>query len=258
MKFAIQAIFIILYVNFLSPARTFAQTTFSLTPQTELAIAYRMSHLSLIDELISQQQYSGRLMGGEVNWIMTNERRISQLGIGYVKGSRIKNFTVPAEVQQILFYFHWLNKITDLRLFAKTGNIFIGPSLQAFFHHRQQDIGNTPLESSDLGVASLNFYSCIHLGLTNTILFIGDLQVAVLAIAGKTDRSLPGEKRSRRVKLLTGFSATHIGSKVAVHWKVHSNLAFQLAYLFNLRRITPWDYFRSLSDHLSVQVGINF
>jgi len=258
MKFAIRSILIILFVNFLYPANIFSQSVFSLNPQTELTIAYRISHLSLIDELISPQQYSGGLTGGEFNWITTDKSRITQLGLIYAKGSRIKNFNVVAEVQQILFYYHWLYKVTDFQLLAKAGSVFSGPSMQVFFHNRQQDIGNTPLESSHVGLASLNFYSRIHLRVTAAVFLITDLQVAVLSIAGKTERSLPGEERSRDVKLLTGFTAAHIESKLGVRWRVHHHLALQLAYTFNWRRITPWDYFRSLSDNLSVQLGINF
>jgi len=258
MKFAIRSILIILFVNFLPPANIFSQSAFSLNPQTELAIAYRISHLSLIDELISEQQYSGELTGGEFNWITTNESRITQLGLVYAKGSQIKNFNIAAEVQQISFYYHKLYKVTDFQLFAKSGSVFIGPSLQVFFHNRQQDIGNTPLESSHVGLASLNFYSRIHIRVTAAVFLITDLQVTVLSIAGKTERSLPGEERSGNVKFLTGLAATHIESKLGVRWMMQRHLAFQLAYTFNWRRIIPWDYFRSLSDNLSIQLGINF
>ena len=226
--------------------------------QNNVAFSYRVGHLSLIDELISGWQYSGRISGGEILWCTGNSSHITQLGFIYERGNQIKNFNVTARVQNFTLYYNYLLLSARFPLFAKQFTVYLGPSTQIFQHTRKQDIGNTPLETSSLGLVSINLYNHIVIKLSSTLHLAGDFRLALLSFTGKTTDSLPGEEEPSSPQLLTAFSATDFYSLFSFQWMVHKHVALHLEYSFNLKRITPWDYFRLLTDNLSIKLGVRF
>ncbi|RKY87441.1 hypothetical protein DRQ09_04505 [candidate division KSB1 bacterium] len=233
----------------------------SVKPQSKqngVYISYQIGHLSLIDELISNQQYCGSLSGWEIKWIAGDSSQITQLGFNYILGKRIKNFSVEAEVQNFTLYYDWLLKSDIFRIFSKECTFYSGPSVLIFLHTRRQDIGNTPLEKSNLGSISINIYNRIAFRITPAFCLMSDFRLSLFSFTGKTVDTVPGEQEPSNLKVLSGFSAVDLYSIVSFRWFLQKYFSLTFEYFFNLKQVSVWDYYRSLTDNISLKLGIWF
>ncbi|NOX89810.1 MAG: hypothetical protein GXO77_12365 [Calditrichaeota bacterium] len=248
----------IIIISIIFSVKIFPQNVQSQVKQNGVDIAYRFSHLSLIDELISRRQYSGSVSGWEIKWITGNTSPITHVGFIYEQGDQIKNFSVTARVRNFTLYYNCLFLSARFRLFSKQCAVYFGPSMLIFYHQRKQDIGKTLPESSSLGLASINLYNRMALKLSSVLYLKGDFRLAILSFTGKTTDPLQGEEEPPNPRLLTALSVTDFYSIFSLQWMVYKNFALHLEYSFNMKRVTSWDYFRSLTDILSIKIGVRF
>ncbi len=251
-------VFCIIFLCVTFSPEVFPQPVETQAGQKSLDISFLFGHYALIDEIISGRQYSGNLSGWAINWTTGSESRQFRLGFSYARGNRIRNYNVVAEVQNFTLSTDWLFRTAPIRLLSRKGAIYLGPSLLLFYHNREQMIAQTPLESSALGMASLNLSGRAAFRIISSLNFSSDFRVAVLSFTGKTTESIPGEEKASNLRLLSGFSAADVFLRLSMEWTATRSLALGFSYSFDWKRTTAWDYYRSLADIFTVKAGIRF
>lgn len=216
--------------------------------------AYTTGHLSLIDEFISQHQYSGDLAGWDLRWVTDDSSRITHRGLTYLRGNRIRNYTIAAHIQDFSLYSDWLFQSAQFRFFSRECTVYLGPALLMYLHSREQEIGDTPMQSSVLGMVSVNLYNRFAFRLMPALHFNTDFRLSVFSFTGKSSE----DQETSNPAVLSGLAATDFSAVFNIQWMINQSLVANVAYAFRWTRVPRWNYFRALTDGLSINLGIRF
>ena len=225
-------------------------STGSFMPFKGLSVQAGLGSYALRDEFISGEKYSGPLPVYILTWTDGAPARTSQMVFELRAGSGIKNHNVSASITEIAFTFDFRYPIGTFTLLSHDVSAYLGPSPDFFVHFRSQNIAKG-------GYAITRAYSLAMLGsagvtltlqssLNENLLADASFESNLLSIGGRFVN--PDDSDEPFVKLLTPFSGLRFKSEIGLRYQLSSRLHMKLSYLFELTRITAWDYFISGSD----------
>jgi len=227
---------------------------------SRLSIKGGIGHIVVKDEFISKEKYSGNSPYYIIDW--SNFRKTHGLDIAFeiLNSATLKNNNVSAQITEFSFNFSYLYSIGKAKLFNKNLYLLLGPTPELFLYFRNQNIargGNAIMDAySGAVLISLGMRFNLILSISRKIKIESYIRTGILSLGGKLID--PRDTKNSPVKLLTLFSGMRTLFELSLRYNILNNLSLSGGYIFNLARLTAWDYLISASDKLFISTTYSF
>lgn len=231
----------------LTPARVYPAGIFA---------KYGMGRYSVKDQYISSEKYSGWLPYYSFGWRRSHDRYVYRLELTYRYSDKIKNNNIPAEITQFELKQGFLYPLKKASLWKKDLYFWIGPSTDLFYFNNKPRIAVSGFDyaQSIAGLISLGFSAELIYPLTHHFQVESSLDLSVLSLGLRTVDLEEDDESS--AKLLTLFTGLNSSFNFGVRYFIIKKLSLNLAYRFELTRISAWEPLLSASNNLLI--GINY
>lgn len=248
-------IFLIAVVDCPSQDSTTHQTLFP----SGIGIQAGVGFLSVKDEHISSEKYSGVTPLFALSWSRFHETYGFRIGLRYQMSSAIKNYNVSAEVRQGALFLDEIYPVGGFDLFGKHVFAYLGPSSDFFLSNRKQNIAqntdaNPNVYQSTVWLFSLGARTELIAPIQTDLHMVGALQVGVLSLGGGNGNS----QNDTPITLLTVLAGMRGMAEIGLRYSPLSCLSMDIGYELEVTRIDSWNYFLAASDNVFASLCIQF
>jgi hypothetical protein len=223
-----------------------------------IAIEYGLGSYSVKDEYISKEKYSGTLPYYSLSWMQHHDRYVFRLDMTYRNSGEIENYNVSTTITQFTLRQGFLYSLKNISLLQKELHIWFGPSTEFYFFYNDQNIAVAGFDYAQ------SFASLFSLGLDlygiyplwNQLQLESSLNFTVLSLGLRLVDT--NEDEQSPVKLLTLFSGVNAGFDLGARYYFLHRLSVNLAYKFELTRISAWEPLLSASDNVIIGLTYSF
>ncbi|MBC8376881.1 MAG: hypothetical protein H8E26_12610 [FCB group bacterium] len=242
------------------PVYSFNQDSEYFYPPTGngIAIEYGIGKLSIRDEYISKEKYSGNIPYFRAAWSQIDKSEGYAIGLHHRNSSDIMNYNMRADITEFsLFFdkFHRNKRI--LKSFPKLLN-YLGPSLEFYTIFFDQKVAGNGLNASfsffsmfSLAANSRHYYS-----VADKLWVVGGVRASLISVGLRMVDFTGSDEEP--LGILHLFSASKVTTNVGLLYKISDNISARLAYKFQFLRLQEWDPILSASDNITVDLKYNF
>lgn len=219
--------------------------------------SWGLGPVSLQDEYISRETYSGSLPSFSVQWARFHERSGYRLGMELASSSDVWSHEVSTAITEFALDLDILYPSGSLSIGSRKAFFFLGPSAGISVLVNDQQIASHGLE------VALSFVSLFSLGIAGDVVLpisprlqaLGSFRAAVLS-AGLRMVDLMEDDEESPLKLLAAPSATRAVASLGLRYQALQWLWVGVGYQSRLYRVTPWNPLVSTRDHLTLNLGL--
>ena len=246
--------------SLVTPAYSFNQDSDYFYPPTVngVALEYGIGKLSIRDEYISKEKYSGKIPYFSVTWSQTDNSDGYALGLHHRHSSDIMNYNMRADITEFsLFFdkFHRNNRI--LKAFPKLLT-YLGPSLEFYTIFFDQKVAGNGLNASfsffsmfSLAANSMHYYH-----IADKLWVVGRVRVSLVSVGLRMVDFTGSDEEP--LGILHPLSALKVTTNVGLLYEVSENISARFVYKFQFLRLQEWDPILSASDNVTVDLKYNF
>ncbi len=221
-----------------------------------LAIHGGVGFLSLKDEYISSEVYSGEVSYFAASWSRQNETYGHRLWLEYEYTAALRNHNISTEITQLRLGVAFMYPIGKTNVLSKDVDVLFGPTSELFFHFRSENIANGGESIANAYSFALLFSGGVKLealcSLNESLQLHAKAQTSLLSLGGRTPSVVAaeeGEKTESPFKLLTVFAGFDASGEIGCDYKLYQSVLIAADYRFELTRISAWDFFISGNDN---------
>jgi hypothetical protein len=222
-----------------------------------LTIQGGIGYLSIRDEYISPERYSGTIPCFAVNWSKLHETYGYRLLLEYGHTSDLKNYDVSTEVTQFLLGLGFLYPIGKTRLFSREIDFFLGPTEELFMYMRHQGYSAYSEINAYAGLFSGGVRSEAFCFVVPRLQLRAALQTTLLSLGMKSTREPSGSKTTS-TKLLTPFGGFRLSGELQVVHRLGESLSAAVGYHFEMATISAWDFSITAEDEIIASISVDF
>jgi len=225
-----------------------------------ISVGYGLGLLSVKDEFISKEKYSGTLPYLNIEWVRFHDKNAYRLEFEQRSSTSISNNNISAKVQQFVFSQDFSYPANSFSLFSNAVYACLGPSVQVYYYSINYNFvtPGTFITPKTYGVLlSIGINTEFIYQLSPKLSIEGFLRSNVLSLAGKDvdseiydDELPPG--------LLTVFTATKLDFDLSARYYLVDKISVCLGYRFDLARINKWDSYIAASDNIIMSLNYKF
>jgi len=221
------------------------------------ALSWGLGPVSIHDEYISKETYSGSLPSLYLQWARFHERNGYRIGVDLATSSDVRNHDVSTTITEFALDMDFLYPVGSVSLGSRRAFFFLGPSSGISVLVNDQEIASHGMEValSFAGLFSLGVAGDAVVPLTSRLNAVGSFRTA-LASAGLRMVDLMDDDGESPLKLLGPFSATRAVASLGLLYRTLDWVSLGVGYQARLFRVTPWDPLVSTRDHLTLSVAL--
>jgi hypothetical protein len=223
-----------------------------------LFIEYGFGYLSVKDEYISTQKYSGNVPYLSFNWSRFRGNRGLLLGIESRSTTELFNNNVACKLTQNTLKQDYFYSIGSFNLFKNDVNAFLGPSVNILLYTLNYDFGTYShvITESNGTIVSLGFNAHLISYLTKKISVESALHMSLVSISSKAFQSYKHDEPES--KLLITPKALNTDFDVGFRYFIINSFSARVAYKLQIYQINEWDPMISASNNLIFSVTYHF
>jgi hypothetical protein len=225
---------------------------------TGVSVEYGFGSLSMRDEYISKEKYTGALPQMGISWSRSHETYLYHLSLDYHSSSEISNYNVSTDVYQFTLRQSFLYPLSQTSLFSRDLFVFLGPSTSAhvFYNNPQIAVSGFDYAQSFAVLLSLGLHTDLILPMGHGVQAEGGLQFSALSLG---IRMVDDEEEDvSPVKPLTVFSGTDLKLLVGARYRLTSGFSLKASYGLFVTRISSWEPLLTVSDNLIMTLTYGF
>jgi hypothetical protein len=209
--------------------------------------------LSIRDEGISKERYTGLLPYYGFSYYKYNKNEISGKEFSFFLGREIKNYNMSAKIIHFYYRGYTISPKYHFSMFSKPGILFLGYNDNFFLHYRTQNIakgGFAVYNAHSIFIThSLGLSASCHYQMHSKIQLKGIFHFGIIsyACAGLVD---PDKYDDALFKFTTFLDVIDSSVKLELQYQIHNRISASLGYQMYVNRITAWTYFLSANDNL--------
>jgi hypothetical protein len=218
---------------------------------TGLTFSYGVGALSVRDENISNQRYSGTLPDVAVSWARDHGRYVYSAAMDFRFSDSISNNSVSSEITRFSLEQAFLYPLKPGKALGRDLFLFLGPAsgLNLFLNEQHVAVDALGFATSVSGLIFLGAQGDALMPLSERVTAHGTLRMSVLALGFRgVDDEIDDESPAKPVTLLSGAD---VSLQLGARYRLSGRLSFRLAYLFQLHRVTAWRTLLSASDSIT-------
>ena len=222
-----------------------------------ISLEYGLGALSLRDEYISEEKYTGTLPHMGLNWSRTHDTYLYWLDLDYRSSGDMSNYNVSTDVYQFTLSQSFLYPLSS-RSLPQNLFVFLGPStsVHVFYNNPQIAVSGFDYAQSFAVLLSLGLHTELLMPLGHGFQAEGGLQFGALSLGVRmVDEE---EEDVSPVKPLTVFSGTDLRCRVGVRYHIAAGLSVKVAYGLFMTRISSWEPLLAVSDNLITTLTYGF
>jgi hypothetical protein len=221
------------------------------------SISWGLGPVSLQDEYISRETYSGSLPSFSAEWARFHERSGYRIGMDLASSSDVRSHEVSTAITEFALDLDILYPLGTLPVGSRKTFFFLGPSAGISVLVNDQQIASHGMEValSFVGLFSLGIAGDVVLPVSSRLTALGSLRAAVLS-AGLRMVDLMEDEEESPLKLLAASSATRAVASLGFRYQALPWLSVGAGYQGRLYRVTPWNPLVSTRDHLTLYLGL--
>ncbi len=219
------------------------------------AFTWGVGPVSLQDEYISGERYSGSLPSFSARWARFHGRSGFRVGMELPSSSDVWSHRVSTAVTEFALDLDFLYPAGSISLGSRRAFLFVGPSPGISFLVNDQQIASHGMEValSFAGLFSLGAAGEVVVPLSSRIQAVGTLRAALFSAALRMV-DLVEEEEEPSLKLLGPHSGTRAVASAALRYRPLDWAALEVGYQGRPWRVTVWDRLVSSRDHLTFAV----
>jgi hypothetical protein len=235
------------------PSATFGQTseTSPAVYPTGLTFSYGVGALSVRDENISNQRYTGTLPDMAVSWARDHGRYVYHAALELRYSDNITNRSISSDITRFSLEQAFLYPLKPGKALGRDLHLFLGPAsgLNLFVNEQHVAVDALGFGVSVSGLLFLGARGDALMPLSQRITAHGTLRVSVLSLGFRAvDDEIDDESPTKPLTLLSGAD---VSLQLGARYHLSGRLSFRLAYLFQLHRVTAWRTLLSASDSVT-------
>jgi hypothetical protein len=223
-----------------------------------ITLKYGTGHYSHKDQYISEEKYTGTLPYLSFGWARKHNRYVYRLEMAYRGSSDIKNYNVTATVTQLTLNQGFLYPLREMALFKRNLFLWIGPSSEFYYFYNKPHIAVSGFDYAQ------SFAALLSLGLNAECIYPvnkkfqteSSLRFTLLSVGGRVIDNEEDDQSPAR--LLTLLSGLHSSFDLGARYYFISRLSVNLAYRFELTRISKWEPLFVASDNVIIGMTYRF
>jgi len=220
-------------------------------------LSWGVGPVSLRDEYISRERYSGPLPSLSLQWARFHEKSGFRMEMDLANSSRVKSHRVATAITEFALDLDVVYPAGAISLGSRQAYLFLGPTSGISLLVNDQQIASHGLE------AAISFVSLFSLGATgdavvpisSRLVALGSVRVALVS-AGLRMVDLMADSEESPFRLLGPWSATRAVASLGLRYQALDWCSLGVGYQTRLLRVTPWDPLASARDHLTFAVGL--
>jgi hypothetical protein len=225
-----------------------------------ISVGYGQGLLSVKDEYISKEIYSGNLPYLNVEWVRFHNKNGYRLEFEYRNSTSITNNNISAEAKQFVFNQDFIYPVGDFLLFSKNVYAYLGPSAQLYFYDISYNFvtpGTFIIPKTSGGIGSLGINTEFIYHINSKFGIESFMRINLLSLCGK---SVDEERYSNESvpRLATVFTTTKFDFDLTIRYYVIDKISMCLGYKFDLSRINKWDPYIAASNNLIISANYKF
>jgi len=223
-----------------------------------ITLKYGTGRYSHKDQYISEEKYAGTLPYISFSWTRKHNRYVYYLEMAYRESSDVKNHNVSANITHFTLNQGFLYPLRKMTMFNKGLFLWIGPSSEFYFFYNKPDIAVSGFDyaQSFAVLFSLGLNAVCIYPVNNKFQVESLLRFTVLSFGGRmVDNEEDGQSPAR---LLTLLSALNSSFDLGARYYFFNHLSVNLAYRFELTRISKWEPLLAASDNVIVGLTYRF
>jgi hypothetical protein len=212
--------------------------------------------LSVRDEFISKEKYSGTLPQIALSWSRFNNSWGFRQRLEYHASSDVKNYNISTDIVQFSLHRDYLYPVGKFKILSRDVFSFLGPSTELFLFYNKPNFneGGIHLNYSFVLLVSSGINGEFIIPLKHGLQIESSTYLSILSLGLRTPEIVKakedeGEEESV-VKLLTPFSGFNSVLSLGIRYQFHKSISMKLNYKFQLTRISSWDPLLSASDNI--------
>ena len=223
-----------------------------------IAVEYGIGKLSIRDEYISKEKYSGNIPYFQSTWSKYDQDSGYAIGLQQRYSTEIMNYNMRTHITQFSLFYDKQHRNTKLFKASPDIVLMLGPSINFHTTFFDQKVAGNGLN------ASFSFFSLFSLGLNsqlyypinNKIWAIGTIKTNLISV-GLRMVDFAGDDEEP-LRFLTPLSASNTMISAGIQYSVSEKIPIRLSYKFQLLRLTEWDPILSASDNFTVELKYKF
>jgi hypothetical protein len=217
------------------------------------SLSWGLGPVSLQDEYISKERYSGSLPSLSLQWARFHERSGFRVEMDLATSSDVWSHQVSTAVTEFALDLDFLYPLGAVPIGSRRAFLFLGPSSGISILVNDQQIASHGME------VALSFASLFSLGavcdgvfpISSRLTALGSFRVALVS-AGLRMVDLMADQEESSLKLLSVLSGTRAVGSLGFRYRALDWVSVGLGYQGRLYRVTPWDPLISTRDHLTL------
>lgn len=224
---------------------------------TGASFSWGVGLVSLRDEYISPERYSGGLPAVTAEWARFHERNGFRAEFDLATSSEVRNHSVSTAFTDFGLDLDFLYPAGSVSVGSRAVYLFMGPSTGVAVQVNDQQIASQGME------VALSFATLFSLGVVGDVVFpvttrfsaLGSLRVALLSACIRMVDLMEDDEESP-FKLLGPLSASRAVGSAGLRYRALDWVSLGIGYEGRLLRVTPWDPMISQRDHLTLTLTL--
>ncbi len=241
-----------LFLLLLLLARTFGAAQAEIDPShsTGPSVSWGAGNYAVTDKLISSQRYDGTIYFAECRWSDVVGTRIYDVGLAYYHSRAIRNYTVPASVEEPRLTVGIRYVVAQFALAGMPSAFSLGPAFEILMYYRKDDIaayGNSGYSVTATGfMGSARVNTVLTMSPLRDVLAGVGLQANVFTLAGRNTSS--SSLGTNGITLMTVPDALRLDLEAMVSCRLIGGLNVGVEYRFDAARIADTYEFVEVSS----------
>jgi len=223
-----------------------------------ISLAYGTGSYSVNDRYISREIYSGAIPYLSIGWTKRHNRYFYKLMSEYRQSDKIHNYNVSTDITQFSVSQGFLYPLKKTSLFSKDIFLRMGPGTEIYVFANKPRIAVSGFDyaQSFAGLISLVYSAEVIYPFQKKFHIESSLRFSILSLGF---RSVDSEETDQQtVKPLTTLSGLNSSFHLGFNYYLINPLSIQVAYRFELMRISSWELLESISNSIIIGAVFNF
>jgi hypothetical protein len=223
-----------------------------------ISLVYGTGSVSVRDRYISQEVYSGTTPFLSIGWTRRHDRYVYRLTSEYRQSDKIHNYNVSTDITQFSISQGFLYPLKKISLFNKDFFLRMGPGTEIYVFANKPRIAVSGFDyaQSFAGMISLVYSAEVIYLLEKKFHIESSFRFSVLSLGFRSVDSEESDQET--VKPLTTFSGLNSSFHLGFNYYLLKPLSLQVAYRFELMRISSWEPLQGISNNIIIGTVYNF